>query len=323
MSPGAEAGVRPAVWLKLAKRDSAWQKVAVVEFNDGVTQQEQDEFFEQLCLADAGDARYAALLGVKFFNGDRVKQNYEEAARWYTKAAQAGIAQAQFDLADCYLHGLGVPRSEREAIRWVRSAADLGFANAQANLGVWYMQGAHVKCDPEEGERLLRAAAAQKACNWEFAYDSLAAALVLHDDVASKEEALAYMTEAAEAGYVYSMERLCKVYELGWYDMGSYRNADLALVWARCGSEAGSALCRAVLADRYRRGVGVEKDEDESARLAQMSADSGCFLGYRVLAQLHEGRGELERALGLYRKASELGDEPSQRDAERLGALLA
>lgn len=252
-----------------------------------------------------------------------MKRNYEEAVRWYTKAAEAGIAQAQFDLADCYLQGLGVPRSEQEAIRWARSAADLGFANAQANLGVWYMQGAHVKCDREEGERLLRAAAEQKAYNWEFAYDSLAAALVLHDDAASKEEAIAYMTDAAEAGYADSMERLCKVYELGWYDMGSYRNADLALVWARRGSQAGSALCRAVLADRYRRGLGVEKDEDESQKLAQMSADSGCFLGYWVLAQLQEEHGEMEQALDLYRKASELGDKLSQEDVERLEALLA
>jgi len=43
-------------------------------------------------------------LGLRYDNGQGVKQDYTEAARWYRKAAEQGYALAQFNLGNmCYV----------------------------------------------------------------------------------------------------------------------------------------------------------------------------------------------------------------------------
>ena len=53
-------------------------------------------------------------------------------------AAEQGNADAQYNLAVMYANGLGVPQDDAEAVRWYRRAADQGMANAQAALGFRY-----------------------------------------------------------------------------------------------------------------------------------------------------------------------------------------
>ena len=50
----------------------------------------------------------------------------------------AGHAQAQDNLGEAYEEGLGVHQDYVEAVQWYRKAAEQGLANAQYNLGVMY-----------------------------------------------------------------------------------------------------------------------------------------------------------------------------------------
>ena len=51
-----------------------------------------------------------------------VAQDYAEAiADWYRKAAEAGHAQAQFNLGTMYREGHGVAQDDAEAFRWFRN----------------------------------------------------------------------------------------------------------------------------------------------------------------------------------------------------------
>ncbi len=52
--------------------------------------------------------------------------------------AQAGDAQAQFDLALCYANGDGVEKDEVVAFDWHKQAVELGHAEAQFALGLFY-----------------------------------------------------------------------------------------------------------------------------------------------------------------------------------------
>jgi len=54
------------------------------------------------------DAKAELLLGLKYADGDGVALNDSEAARWLQKAAQAGMAMAQYRLATLYEKGRGV-----------------------------------------------------------------------------------------------------------------------------------------------------------------------------------------------------------------------
>ncbi len=57
-----------------------------------------------------------------------------QAADWCRKAAEQGLADAQFALASMYQSGQGVPRDPAEAARWYLKAAGQGHAKAIARL---------------------------------------------------------------------------------------------------------------------------------------------------------------------------------------------
>ena len=54
------------------------------------------------------------------------KEKPEEAVECFRKAAEAGHAQAQYKLGDCYWHGIGVEENEEEAVKWYLMAANQG-----------------------------------------------------------------------------------------------------------------------------------------------------------------------------------------------------
>ncbi len=74
-------------------------------------------------LAERGDARAQATLGVMYHLGRGVPQNHAEAAKWSRKAAEQGYAGAQFNLGNMYLFGEGVPQDYVQAYTWYTLAA--------------------------------------------------------------------------------------------------------------------------------------------------------------------------------------------------------
>jgi localization factor PodJL len=65
-------------------------------------------------------------LAVAYAEGDGTAKNPQEAGRWFLKAAQLGLPDAQFDLAILYERGLGVPQNLTDAYRWYVIAAKAG-----------------------------------------------------------------------------------------------------------------------------------------------------------------------------------------------------
>jgi len=57
-----------------------------------------------------------------------------EAARWWRKAAEKGLLEAQVELGYCYENGAGVPLNKEEAIRLYRIAAQQGYGPAKDEL---------------------------------------------------------------------------------------------------------------------------------------------------------------------------------------------
>jgi hypothetical protein len=62
-------------------------------------------------------------LGVMYYNGYGVSQNYKEAFKWYIKAAEQGIALAQYNLGAMYANGDGVTQDFKEAYKWMLIAS--------------------------------------------------------------------------------------------------------------------------------------------------------------------------------------------------------
>ncbi len=144
-----------------------------------------------------GDAAAAYEVGVRFAEGKGVPANLDEAAKWYNRAAQAGVVPAMFRLGTFYEKGLSVKRdfetarryyvqaAERgnakamhnlavldadgggkgadykSAAQWFRKAADRGVADSQVNLGILYARGIGVEQNLAESFKWFSLAAAQ------------------------------------------------------------------------------------------------------------------------------------------------------------------
>jgi TPR repeat protein len=82
----------------------------------------QKAFQEFKAGADAGQAEAEFDLGVMYAQGFGVRRDLTAAANWYRKAADQGNAEAQFALGQMYGHGWGVPRDTADALRWFEMA---------------------------------------------------------------------------------------------------------------------------------------------------------------------------------------------------------
>ena len=69
-------------------------------------------------------------------NGLGVAADYKEAYRWYTLAAEQGVADAQLNIGVmCYM-GYGVPKNNEFTYAWLSLAAAKGNQTAKNNLKI-------------------------------------------------------------------------------------------------------------------------------------------------------------------------------------------
>jgi localization factor PodJL len=144
-----------------------------------------------------GDPTAAYEVGVRFAEGKGIAPNLDEAAKWYDRAAQAGLVPAIFRLGTLYEKGMGVKKdvdiarryyiqaaergnakamhnlavldadgggkgaNYKGAAQWFRKAADRGVADSQFNLGILYARGIGVEQNLAESFKWFSLAAAQ------------------------------------------------------------------------------------------------------------------------------------------------------------------
>jgi len=110
--------------------------------------------------AEAGDAWAQLNLGAAFDHGlAGFASDPSRAVYWYRRAADAGLAEAQFNLAHCLATGSGTPRDDVEAFGWMLRAAQQGLAEAQFLVGMMFSDGIGTTADPVQARRLLVRAA--------------------------------------------------------------------------------------------------------------------------------------------------------------------
>lgn len=85
--------------------------------------------------AGKGDAAAQYSLGTRYNLGDGVKQDYPEAALWFTRAADQGNVRAQSALGDYYNYGRGVPTDISKAYFWSYLAFAGGDEVSKLRLG--------------------------------------------------------------------------------------------------------------------------------------------------------------------------------------------
>jgi TPR repeat protein len=105
--------------------------ITALSFASSAGASEESEFVAEMqVLADQGHAIAQFFLGDAYSNGEGVRQDKNEAAKWYGLAADQGDKDAQFSLGAAYYNGDGVLQDHVKAYMWINLAASNGKAGA-------------------------------------------------------------------------------------------------------------------------------------------------------------------------------------------------
>ena len=234
-------------------------------------------FAEFTTLAEAGDAEAQDNLGIMYYNGEGVKQDYKEAVKWTEMAAEAGLTIAQYNLGLMHKNGEGVKKDDVEAAEWLRRAAVAGNTDAQKDLLLIYEEGKGVPkdigADFEKGKEAFEEGkydiAVAELTPFAEAGNTLAqnALGCMYDEgvgiLQDYKEAVMWWRLAADVGYVGAQNNMGWAYSKG---RGVPQNDVEAVRWYRLAAEAGDATAQFNLGAKYASGAGVKHDN----RLAYM-----------------------------------------------------
>jgi len=82
------------------------------------------DFIHSLAENDCVQAQ--SMLGIWYYEGVMVQENFKEAVKWNTRAASQGCKIAMYNLGWSYYLGEGVEQDKREGIRLFRESGRLG-----------------------------------------------------------------------------------------------------------------------------------------------------------------------------------------------------
>ena len=256
----------------------------------------------------AEDAEKLFEQGRRYYHGDGVAKDLEQAVEWFRKAAEQGHAKAQLYLALCYAKGLGVAKDPEKAVYWYRKAAEQGFAKAQNNLGFCYAKGEGVAMDLEKAVYWYRKAAEQGDIKAQFALG------VCYNNgrgvTKDLEKAVYWYRKAAEQGHAKAQFNLGVCYKNG---DGVPKDLEKAVYWYRKAAEQGMKEAQCILGACYGEGVGVPQSHEEEVYWYRKAAEQGhaeaqYFLGVCYLC----GEGvakDLKSARRWLREAAAQGDQ--------------
>ena len=221
-------------------------------------------------LAEQGDAETQLNLGVMYYNGNGVSQDYKQAFKWSAKAAEQGLATAQYNLGVMYYHGNGVSQDYKQAFKWFTKAAEQGYDSAQYNLGVMYYGGHEVPRDIEQAVKWYTKAAEQGHAEaryklGEIYYRGYGVFLDI-------EQAVKWYTKAAELGHTEATYKLGEMYKKGEYVPRNYKQA---VKWYTKAAKQGVAKAQFNLGVMYANGEGVPQNNKMAYIWSSLAATNG------------------------------------------------
>lgn len=100
--------------------------------------------------AEAGNAEAQFDIGYAYYTGEGTQRDYTSAAMWFKRSAKQNFAKAQYNLAYCYMNGRGVPRDYDKAYNLLLKSAENNYKRAQLTLADCYARGVLVGKNEDE-----------------------------------------------------------------------------------------------------------------------------------------------------------------------------
>lgn len=221
---------------------------------------------------------FSASAAIYLTHGDSV--DMERAMADLSVKANAGNAEAQFDLALHYLTGDGVDRDIQQSFVWLKKSADQNLANAQLYIAEFYAEGA-------VGEK-------------------------------DKGLALVYLKKAANQGLLEAQLGLANCYASSneyKNELVGEQDFEAARYWFRKASEQGDSEAMYLMARTFESENVWEPDYRSAAKWLQRAVDAGSADAAYKLAHYYldgdVGGENPEKATELFKKAALKGHEKS------------
>ena len=223
---------------------------------------------ELIKKAEAGDANAQFQLGLAFEDGKDVDQDDKAAVDWYRKSAAQGFAKAENSLGVMYSRGHGVPRDKEQAFSWYRKAAAQALPEADFNVATSYYNGDGVGSDLNRAYAWMLIAKRHGSPNAEQALSHISQDLTGHTD--------------------YGSFMLGELYEKGIETPKDLKAAfetylDLANSGRKQNGAAEIKLC-----EFYGNGTGVAQDLVQSKSWCRAAAKSGISSAFLMLGRMAE-----------------------------------
>jgi len=160
---------------------------------------------------EGGSAHGMFLLGRCFLGHTCGFQDYVEAAKWFSLAAEKGHDRAALERASMYFKGDGGPRDVTMAIFYYKIAIDHGNSYAAYSLGSKYLTGdSGVPQDKQEAIKFFRIAYPQP-----YAVGALYNVFERGDDTPLDDSEALFVFTFASPYYAYAQFQLGRMYEEG------------------------------------------------------------------------------------------------------------
>ncbi len=164
-------------------------------------------------LADTGNPDAQYILGLLYYYGLGVQQDYTQSLKFYTQASSGGSVEAMNNLAQLYDCGAGVQRDPKKAVEYFEKAAMKGFPLAAYNLGTLYQGEEGITADPKKSVYWWRRAARDSslpaifklACSYQIG-------IGVDKDL---KQAIALFERAANSDFAPAQFKLAEAYESG------------------------------------------------------------------------------------------------------------
>jgi len=180
-------------------------------------------------------------------------KDYQTAYREWMAAAEAGHAEAQFDLGLLYAQGLGVRRDLSEAAIWYRKAAEQGNAQAEFALGQMYSRGWGAPRDTTDAIRWMQMANDPASDGPPTDWARVEGYGIEQD----QRQAAFWYEKAAQQGHPEAQYNLARLYATG---QGVPRDQEEALHWVRAAASQGYAPAQTRFGMRFANGSGIAQD---------------------------------------------------------------
>lgn len=278
--------------------------------------------------AEATQAAQQVALGAKYFKGEGVEQNFEEAFKLFRQAADQGNRDGIAWLSKCYFYGRGVEQSYEEAAKLVLTAVGRKDAvlpeDYMSTLNKFATGSAQEDCDPCTwiGRFYYNGFVLEKNYEEAFKWFHMAA---MREDPASftwvgkcyyngygveqdYSKSIEWFFEGAAHDDVDAFTWIRKSY---WHGSGVEQSYENAMKWYIPAAERGHAYSYTHLGRCYFLGLGVEQNFEEAFKWNMLGAEAGYTYVYWWLGEhYYNGLGverNFEKAYEWYMRGAEAG----------------